>query len=78
MKLEKDISDFRIQGFAPNVGVVLSGTVVVKSTTVVKLGKDVNISINGVSVQYLAGEGLILVPSVSYIFDTSVNCHIMS
>lgn len=78
MKLEKDISDFRIQGFAPNAGVVLSGTVSVNSTTAVKLGNDVNISINGVSVQYLAGEGLILVPSVSYIFDTSVNCHIMS
>ena len=78
MKLEKDISDFRIQGFAPNTGVVLSGTVVVNSATVVKLGSDVSISIGGISVQYLAGEGLILVPGVSYIFGTSVNCHTMS
>lgn len=78
MELEKDRSDFRLQGFAPNNGVVFNGTVVVNSTTVVKLGSDVSISIGGISVQYLAGEGLILVPGVSYIFGASVNCHIMS
>lgn len=78
MKLEKDISDFRIQGFAPNRGVSLSGTVVVTEPTVVKLGSDVSISIDNIPMGYSAGEGLILVPGISYIFSTSINCHIMS
>ena len=78
MKLEKDISDFRLQGFAPNKGVSLSGAVLVNETTIVKLGSNVNISIDNVSIEYLSGEGLILVPGISYTFSASVNCHIMS
>ena len=77
MNLVHDESGFRIQGFAPSKGVTYSGSVTVTQTTGVKLGADVNISINSKTITYSSGDGLILVPGVTYTFGSSVDCHIM-
>ena len=77
MNLVHDESGFRIQGFAPSKGVTYNGAVTVTQTTGVKLGVDVNISINSKTITYSSGDGLILVPGVTYTFGSSVDCHIM-
>ena len=77
MKLSTDEFGFRIQGFAPNTGKTYSGTVTVTTPTIVKFGGDVVITINGKAVTYYEGEGIVLLPNISYIFGTSVDCHIM-
>ena len=66
-----------IQGFAPNKGVTYSGTVTVQKVTGAKLGSDVNISINGKTITYSSGDGLVLIPGVTYTFGSSVDCHVM-
>ena len=46
-------------------------------TECVKFGSDVNVSINGVSISYTSGDGLVLVDGVTYTFSTAVNVHMM-
>lgn len=77
MNLVHDESGFRIQGFAPSKGVTYNGAVTVTQATGAKLSSDVSISIDGKTITYTSGDGLILVPGVTYIFGSSVDCHIM-
>ena len=77
MKLLQDDNSTSVQGFAPNKGVTYSGTVTVEKATGVKLGADVEITINSKTISYTEGEGIILIPGVSYTFSGSVDCHIM-
>ena len=77
MDLISDKDGYKIQGFAPSKGITYSGSVTVTQATGAKLGADVNISIDGKTVTYSSGDGLILVPGVTYIFGSSVDCHIM-
>ena len=77
MLLVDDKNGHTIQGFAPNKGITYSSTVTVQEVTGAKLGSDVTISIDSKTVNYTAGEGIILIPGVSYTFGSSVDCHIM-
>ena len=77
MLLVDDKNGNTIQGFAPNKGVTYNGTVTVEKVTGVKLGSDITIAIDSKIVNYTAGEGIILIPGVSYTFGGSVDCHIM-
>ena len=77
MLLVDDKNGHTIQGFAPNKGITYSGTVTVQEVTGAKLGSDVTIAIDSKTVNYTAGEGIILIPGVSYTFGLSVDCHIM-
>lgn len=77
MDLISDKDGYKIQGFAPNKGITYSGSVTVTQATGAKLSSDVSISIDGKTVTYSSGDGLILVPGVAYIFGSSVDCHIM-
>ena len=77
MLLVDDKNGNTIQGFAPNKGVTYSGTVTVQKVTGAKLGIDISITIDSKTVNYTAGEGIILIPGVSYKFGSSVDCHIM-
>ena len=77
MLLVDDKNGHTIQGFAPNKGATYNGTVTVQKVTGAKLGIDVSITIDSKTVNYTAGEGIILVPGVSYTFGGSVDCHIM-
>ena len=77
MNLVHDESGFRIQGFAHSKGVTYSGSVTVTQATGAKLSSDVSISIDGKTITYTSGDGLILVPGVTYTFGSSVDCHIM-
>ena len=77
MLLVDDKNGHTIQGFAPNKGVTYSGTVTVQKVTGAKLGIDVSITIDSKTVSYIAGEGIILIPGVSYTFSSSVDCHVM-
>ena len=77
MLLVDDKNGHIIQGFAPSKGVTYSGSVTVTQATGAKLGADVSISIEGKNIAYSSGDGLILVPGVTYIFGSSVDCHIM-
>ena len=77
MLLVDDKNGKTIQGFAPNKGITYNGIVTVTQTTGVKLGADVNISINSKTIMYSSGDGLVLIPGVTYTFGTSVDCHVM-
>ena len=77
MLLVDDKNGNTIQGFAPNKGITYSGAVTVQKVTGAKLGIDVSITIDSKTVNYTAGEGIILIPGVSYTFSGSVDCHIM-
>lgn len=77
MLLVDDKNGHTIQGFAPNKGVTYSGAVTVQKVTGVKLGVGISITIDSKTVSYIAGEGIILVPGVSYTFSGSVDCHVM-
>ena len=77
MLLVDDKNGNTIQGFAPNKGVTYSGTVTVQKVTGAKLGIDVSITIDSKTVNYTAGEGIILIPGVTYTFGSSVDCHTM-
>jgi hypothetical protein len=77
MRLKSDSNGSTIQGFAPHKGKTYSGAVVVNTITAIKFSADVAISISGKSVTYLAGDGIILVPNVTYTFGSSVDCHVM-
>ena len=77
MLLVDDENGHTIQGFAPNKGVTYGGTVTVQKVTGAKLGINVSITIDSKTVNYTAGEGIILIPGVSYTFSGSVDCHIM-
>ena len=77
MLLVDDKNGNVIQGFAPNKGVTYSGSVTVQKVTGAKLGSDISITIDSKTVNYTAGEGIILIPGVSYTFSGSVDCHIM-
>ena len=77
MLLVDDKNGHTIQGFAPNKGVTYSGAVTVQKVTGAKLSSDVSISINGKTITYTSGDGLILVPGVTYTFGSSVDCHVM-
>ena len=77
MLLVDDKNGHIIQGFAPSKGVTYSGSVTVMQTTGVKLGADVNISINSKTIMYSSGDGLVLIPGVTYTFGTSIDCHVM-
>ena len=77
MLLVDDKNGHTIQGFAPNKGVTYSGTVTVQKVTGAKLGSTVKIAIDSKTVGYTEGEGIILIPGVSYTFSGSVDCHIM-
>ena len=77
MLLVDDKNGNTIQGFAPNKGATYNGTVTVQKATGAKLGSEVTITINSKTVNYTAGEGIILIPGVSYTFGSSVDCHIM-
>lgn len=77
MDLVSDKNGYKIQGFAPSKGITYSGSVTVTQATCVKLGSDVSISINSKTITYSSGDGLIIVPGVTYVFGSSVDCHIM-
>lgn len=77
MLLVDDKNGHTIQGFAPSKGVTYSGSVTVTQATGAKLSSDVSISIDGKTITYTSGDGLILVPGVTYTFGSSVDCHIM-
>ena len=77
MKLIYDEAGYRVQGFAPSKGVTYNGSVTVTQATGAKLSSDVSISIDGKTITYNSGDGLILVPGVTYIFGSSVDCHVM-
>ena len=77
MLLVDDKNGNTIQGFAPNKGVTYSGTVTVQKATGAKLGSNITITIDSKTVGYTTGEGIILIPGVSYTFSGSVDCHIM-
>lgn len=77
MLLVDDKNGNTIQGFAPNKGVTYNGTVTVQKAIGAKLGSDVTITIDSKTVNYNAGEGIILIPGVSYTFSGSVDCHVM-
>ena len=77
MLLVDDKNGHTIQGFAPNKGITYSGTVTVQKVTGAKLGSTVTITIDSKTVGYTEGEGIILIPGVSYTFSGSVDCHIM-
>ena len=77
MKLIYDEAGYRVQGFAPSKGVTYTGSVTVTQATGAKLGADVNISINSKTITYSSGDGLVLIPGVTYTFGSSVDCHIM-
>jgi len=72
------INNQALMGFSPVFGKVYSGEVVVKLTTILKLGGDVSITINGVSCGYLDGEIVVLRAGIKYTFDSAVNCHVMA
>ena len=77
MLLVDDKNGNTIQGFAPNKGVTYSGSVTVQKVTGAKLGSDVSISINNKIITYSSGDGLVLIPGVTYTFGSSVDCHVM-
>ena len=77
MLLKTDDRYVPIQGFAPNGGTSLTGTITPTTTVCVKLANDVTITIDSIPLYYSAGDGLVLVPGVAYTFSTSVNAHIM-
>lgn len=77
MNLTYDDLGYRVQGFAPNRGATYTGVVIVQEITAIKFSADVVISISEKSVTYLAGDGIILVPNVTYTFGSSVDCHVM-
>lgn len=77
MKLQEDLNYTPIQAFAPNNSGVLQNTVTPLNNVAVKLGADVKITINGVTLSYNSGEGLVLVGGVSYTFSVSTPVHIM-
>lgn len=78
MNLATDSNYSPIQGFAPTKGATLSGAYTPTKTECVKFGADVSISIGGISVPYLSGDGLVLVGGITYTFATSVNVHMMA
>lgn len=77
MNLLNDDNYAPIQGFAPKKGTTLSGVYIPTKTVAVMLGGDVNISIDGISLAYSEGAGIILAEGIEYTFDTSVNVHMM-
>ncbi len=77
MQLEIDGNRQAIQGFAPTKGTTLSGAYTPTKTECIKFGSDVDVSINGVSISYTSGDGLVLVDGVTYTFSASVNVHMM-
>lgn len=77
MLLVDDKNGNTIQGFAPNKGITYSGTVTVQKVTGAKFGIDISITIDSKTINYTAGEGIILIPGVSYTFSGSVDCHVM-
>lgn len=66
-----------VQGFAPTGGKTYNGTITVDKVTCIKMGSNVNITIDGKELQYYQGAGLILLPNIQYIFSSSTDCHIM-
>lgn len=77
MKNIDTILDGEMVAFCPKEGITYSGNVTVLTTTAVKLGATVTISISGVGVGYKAGEIVIFVAGVTYAFSTSTPCHIL-
>ena len=77
MRLEKDSGYTPIQGFAPTSGGQLSGSYTPKSTVAVRFAADVAVTIGSVAITYSAGEGLVLVKGITYVFGTAVNVHVM-
>ena len=71
------ILDGEMVAFCPKEGITYSGNVTVLTTTAVKLGATVTISISGVGVEYKAGEIVIFVAGVTYAFGASTPCHIL-
>ena len=63
--------------FAPISGDTLSGVHIPENSIAVRLGTDVSITIDGVTLDYVAGEGLVLVSGKEYTFSDSVDVHIM-
>ena len=78
MPFEKFYTDaMPIVCFTPKESDTLNGVVTVNVPTVIKLGSDVLITIDGVGIQYLSGEEICLAPNVSYTFATSTSVHKM-
>lgn len=77
MKNIDTILDGEMVAFCPKEGITYSGNVTVLTTTAVKLGATVTISINGVGVDYKVGEIVIFVAGVTYAFGASTPCHIL-
>ena len=77
MLLVDDKNGNVVQGFAPTSGKTYQGEVTVNTPTAIKLGADVTITIDGKSVDYDEGFGLILIPNTTYIFSNNVDCHVM-
>ena len=62
--------------FAPIKGDTLSGTYTPNNSIAVRLGADVSITIDGITLDYVVGEGLVLVMGKEYTFSNSVDVHI--
>lgn len=77
MALEKDSQYTPIQGFGPTSGVTLPTTYTPVVSVGVKLGADVTITIDGVAVDYAAGDGLILVKDITYTLSLATPAHLM-
>ena len=76
MKNIDTILDGEMVAFCPKEGITYSGNVTVLTTTAVKLGATVTISIGGIGVEYKVGEIVIFVAGVTYVFSASTPCHI--
>lgn len=77
MNLVKDGNGYGIQTFIPNRGATYSGSVSVTTATAIRFGSDVTISINGKALVYSEQDGIVMIPGITYVFSSSVDCHVM-
>ena len=77
MVLKNDRGQLAIESFVPNRGATYNGAVTVEKPTAAMLGSDVDITIDGKTVNYSASNGIVMIPNVTYTFGSSVDCHVM-
>lgn len=66
-----------IDAFSPSTASTYTGVITPLEPVAIRLGSDVTITINSLSLTYTEGEVLVLQPNVSYTFGTSTVVHIM-
>ncbi len=77
MKFAKNINMVNIECFTPTKGVTLSGTVTPTISEVYKLASAVDITLDGITVTYDAGDEICLRAGITYTFGSAVNTHRM-